>query len=119
MTIEEARRIRSEKNSMLPRCSYLNKKGIQCNHHCPNFEQGVTPMCAQHINSVIYKKCQFIEYDSEGKAYECPCFHRTKKEYCGTHNSKIYNRENAREFYNKNKESITEKRRLAKLNNMI
>ncbi len=83
MTIEEARRIRSEKNNLLPRCSYLNKKGIQCNHHCPNYIEGSTPMCAQHINSVIYKKCQFIEYDSEGKAYECPCFHRTKKEYCG------------------------------------
>ena len=120
MTIEKARQVRSEKNGMLPRCSYLNKKGVQCSHRCPSYIQaeGSVPLCAQHINSSIYKRCLFVEYDNEGKAYECPCYHRTVKDYCGSHNAKIYNRLSAKEFYNKNKDILAEKRRAAKLANV-
>ena len=116
MTIEIAREAYMAKMMTYPKCSFINKKGIQCKFRCPNFnpDEDLVVMCALHKYSSIYKRCKFIEYDSEGKAYECPCYHRTCTDYCGTHNAKISNRKNAIDYYNKNKDYIISKRRQVK-----
>jgi len=113
MTVETARLAYIEKMKTYPRCSFINKKGGQCKYRCPNFDcnNNSVVMCALHKDSSIYKRCLYIEYDSEGKAYECPCYHRTSTDFCGTHNAKLSNRRNAIEFYKKNKDNIISKRK--------
>jgi hypothetical protein len=117
MTVEKARLAFMEKMKTYPLCSFINRKGVQCKYRCPNFiptdEQQIA-MCSMHKDSIIYKRCLFVEYDSEGKAYECPCYHRTTTDFCGTHNAKIANRKNSVEFYKKNKDIIILKRKQAK-----
>ena len=118
MTVEKAREAFIEKMKTYPLCSFINKKGVQCRFRCPNFipdENHTHPMCSSHKESLIYKRCLFVEYDLEGRAYECPCYHRTSTDYCGTHNAKISNRKNAVEFYKKNKDIIVLKRNKAKV----
>ena len=56
MTIEMAREAYMAKMMTYPKCSFINKKGIQCKFRCPNFnpDEDLVVMCALHKYSSIY-----------------------------------------------------------------